>query len=304
MQVIKYAGIEGGNFGDDLNLLLWRTLFPDLDSISGRAFLYGIGTVLGGRHDTSVKKVVLGAGIGESSNVKPDCNWDFRWVRGPLTAAEFGLPDSTAIGDAATLWPGLTPGHNTRGPVGLVPHYATWRSFDWADVAERAGMVAIDPGQSPSKVALAMQGCSRIITESLHGGIFADAMGIPWAPCILAHRFNAFKWRDWMATISREYAPIVMDRPLAREVSPHKAFANRMARLIHYKRHTRYPALRPVRASTEADIAVVSGALRHYAAQESLFFASKASATRLQRQKMVDRCGEFARDYGLAFNPL
>jgi hypothetical protein len=77
-----------------------------------------------------------------------------------------------------------------------------------------------------------------------------------------------------------------------------------MARLIHYKRHTRYPALRPVRASTEADIAVVSGALRHYAAQESLFFASKASATRLQRQKMVDRCGEFARDYGLAFNPL
>jgi succinoglycan biosynthesis protein ExoV len=149
-----------------------------------------------------------------------------------------------------------------------------------------------------------MRGCSRIITESLHGGVFADAMGIPWVPCILAHRFNAFKWRDWMATISREYSPIVMDRPLVREVPPHKAFANRMAKFFHYKRHTRYPGLRPTRASTEADVEAVSNALRYLSAQESLFFASNYSATNRQREQMSECCAGFARDYGLDFNPL
>ena len=145
MSLIRYCGIEGGNFGDDINLQLWDKLFPDLRILTGRILFYGVGTLLDGRHDQTRKKVVLGTGIGEAGTALNDPNWDFRWVRGPMTAKEFGLPAERAIGDSAILWPGLTPGHDTQGPVGLVPHYATCDSFDWQTVGARAGMVTINP---------------------------------------------------------------------------------------------------------------------------------------------------------------
>ena len=94
MNFIHYCHIEGGNFGDDLNMQLWGRLFPNLSALKGRALFYGIGTLLDGRHDHHVKKVVLGSGIGEAHKARTDNNWDFRWVRGPKTAEEFRIPYS------------------------------------------------------------------------------------------------------------------------------------------------------------------------------------------------------------------
>ena len=48
---LYWCAIPGGNFGDDLNPQLWPRLFPDLGSHRHDARLYGIGTLLGGRHD-------------------------------------------------------------------------------------------------------------------------------------------------------------------------------------------------------------------------------------------------------------
>ena len=83
---IKYCPIEGGNFGDTLNTMVWDRLFPDLTLHKEDMLVYGIGTLLDGRHDQSRKKIVLGSGIGEAHAAMPDPNWDFRWVRGPLSA--------------------------------------------------------------------------------------------------------------------------------------------------------------------------------------------------------------------------
>ena len=303
MKLIKYCGIDGGNFGDDINLQLWERLFPNLADLKGKVLFYGVGTLLDGRHDRSIRKVVLGTGIGEEHAAVADANWDFRWVRGPKTASEFGLPKDQALGDSAILWPELTHEHDRQGPIGLVPHYATWDSYDWDQVASQAGMVAINPRQAPNVVIDQMQRCSRVLAESLHGAICADAMGIPWAACVLAHRFNEFKWRDWLATIHRPYAPLMLDRPLVRKISAPKSLANRLARAIQYQRHTRHPALRPVAVATAQDVQAVSQSLRHYAHGADNFMCSEASLIARQKKNMLLRCEQFAHDYQLEFTP-
>lgn len=302
---IKYCPIEGGNFGDTLNTMVWDRLFPDLTKLKDGILVYGIGTLLDGRHDRSLKKVVLGSGLGEARAALPDPNWEFRWVRGPLSAHEFGISSDLALGDPAVLWPELQAGCGGApdGPVGLIPHYRTWDSYDWVQVAANAGMVAINPRQSPSEVIAQTRACSRIMAESLHGAICADAMAIPWAPCILAHRFNEFKWKDWLATVHRPFAPMVADRPLVRSIGKPKALTNRLARLVNYKTHTRHPALRPVAGATANDARRVAQALQDYARRDENFACSKPADVDRQRERMLTACNTFARDYGLRFTP-
>ncbi len=302
---IKYCPIDGGNFGDALNTMVWDRLFPDLTQRKEGILVYGIGTLLDGRHDRSLKKIVLGSGLGEASAALPDPNWDFRWVRGPLSAHEFGLSSELALGDPAVLWPELQAGcgGTPGGPIGLIPHYRTWDSFDWGQVAANAGMVAINPRLSPNEVIVQSRGCSKIMAESLHGAICADAMAIPWAPCILAHRFNEFKWKDWLATVNRPFAPMVADRPLVRSIGRPKALANRLARWVHYKAHTRRPSLRAIASATPVDAHRVSEALARYARNDANFGCSRPSDVERQRQRMLAACNAFAQDYGLLFTP-
>ncbi len=301
---LQYCQIEGGNFGDDLNRLMWPRLFPDLAQQAASTVFYGIGTLLDGHHAKSLKKVVLGTGIGEARAARQDANWDFRWVRGPHSAREFGIDEKYGLGDSAILWPELQRHHapiNRTGPIGLIPHYATWDSFDWTQVATAAGMVAINPRLPPRDVVAGMRGCSRIMAESLHGAICADAMGIPWAASVLAHRFNAFKWRDWLATINRPYAPFVTDRALVRSITPTKAMANRLARSVGYLKNTRHPALRPVAVASIEDTSHVAQALYKFSREESHFKCSDAAVLNQQRDRMLACCASFARDYGLRF---
>jgi hypothetical protein len=302
---IKYCPIEGGNFGDTLNTMVWDRLFPDLTQLKEGILVYGIGTLLDGRHDRSLKKIVLGSGLGEAHAALPDPNWDFRWVRGPLSAHEFGLSSELALGDPALLWPELQQGcgGTGNGPIGLIPHYRTWDSFDWVQVAADAGMVAINPRLSPSEVIAQTRACSRIMAESLHGAICADAMAIPWAPCILAHRFNEFKWKDWLATVNRPFSPMVADRPLVRTIGKPKALANRLARLVRYKAHTRRPSLRAVASATATDARCVSEALHTYGQRDDNFACSKPADVDRQRERMLAACNTFANDYGLSFTP-
>ena len=301
---LQYCQIDGGNFGDDLNRLLWPSLFPDLAQRAAGTVFYGIGTLLDGHHAKSLKKVVLGTGIGQARAARRDANWDFRWVRGPHSAREFGIPEKFGLGDSAILWPELLRGRvpvDAAGPVGLIPHYATWDSFDWTQVAKQAEMVAINPRLPPQEVVACMRGCSRIMAESLHGAICADTMGIPWAASVLAHRFNAFKWQDWLATINRPYAPFVTDRALVRSIAPTKALANRLARSVGYLKHTRHPALRPVAAASAEDVSRVAQALHQFSREESHFKCSDAAVLNRQREQMLAGCASFARDYGLRF---
>ncbi len=97
---IKYCPIEGGNFGDTLNTMVWDRLFPDLTQRKESILVYGIGTLLDGRHDRTLKKIVLGSGLGEAGAALPDPNWDFRWVRVRCQPVNLAYPVN---------WPWATP---------------------------------------------------------------------------------------------------------------------------------------------------------------------------------------------------
>jgi hypothetical protein len=58
---IRYCPIEGGNIGDTLNTMVWDRLFPDLTKLKEGILVFGIGigTLLDGRDDRSLQKIVL-----------------------------------------------------------------------------------------------------------------------------------------------------------------------------------------------------------------------------------------------------
>ncbi|MGI9132994.1 MAG: hypothetical protein ACR2I0_03480, partial [Rhodoferax sp.] len=174
---------------------------------------------------------------------------------------------------------------------------------DWTSVAAQVGMVAINPRLPPVEVIGQLRGCSRVMAESLHGAICADALAIPWAPCVLAHRFNDFKWRDWLATIDRPFRPMVADRPLVRSISKPKAVVNHVARWLTYKAQTRRPLLRPVASASAQDVHSVALSLLGYARQSSHIAFSRPSDIVRQRQRMRAACEAFAHDYHLRFTP-
>ncbi len=300
---LHWCAMPGGNFGDDLNLVLWPTLFPDFASHLHDAQLYGIGTLLGGRYDRKTYKLVLGSGRGDAGAPIDQGLWDFRWVRGPMTARTLGLPLDKALGDGAWLWDGLAAPLQPSFRVGLVPHWATWDSFDWPLVASLAGMHAVNPRQHPSAVVNELRRCSLVLTESLHGAIFADAMGIPWAACRLSYRFNAFKWRDWLQSIGRPFEPHDAPVALAATLSEHKAVLNRLARWTDFRGASRYNPLRPVAASGLGDAWRVADDLDRFSRDTARFGCSAPTFVARQKERMLDACAAFAKDYGLAFQP-
>ena len=245
---LHYCRIDGGNFGDDLNLDLWPRLFPRIADVHPEVRFYGIGTILGGDQPPG-PKVVLGSGVGYRGQPRPDPERRVYWVRGPRTARALDLDPALGLGDPAVLWPALRGPHaSVPGRVGLVPHFRSLQRFDWAGVAREAGIHLVDPRMPPDAVAAEMATCERLLCESLHGAICADTMGIPWRALVLARRFNDFKWRDWLDGLGMEPRTAEMPVEMLDRLSPLKAVGNALVRLVD-RGGPGVPCVRPVRAS-------------------------------------------------------
>jgi succinoglycan biosynthesis protein ExoV len=299
---LRYCQIPGGNFGDDLNLLLWPELFPDIAEHHADVHVYGIGTILGGAQPMGLK-VVLGSGSGYRRDAALGEDWRVYWVRGPGTAQRCRVDPALALGDGAVLWSGLRRAHApVAGRVGLIPHHKSCDSFDWNGVAAPAGLTLIDPRQSPAAVADALASCERVLAESLHGAIFCDTLGVPWRAVALARRFNDFKWRDWLDGLGLPLARSSMHVELQHRLSLTKAFGNALARIGNRGGAAAHHAMRPLRAASADDIARVTLALRQLAAEQSQFLTSAPARREAQRDAMLARCAAFAQDFGLRFN--
>jgi succinoglycan biosynthesis protein ExoV len=108
MKVIYYRSPDG-NFGDDLNAVLWKEVLSPACFEADDAVLLGIGSIF--RDDflskkaTDLKRVFVlgsGAGTGPLPLLWPNADWSILAVRGPLTGRLVGLPDA-AITDGAAL---------------------------------------------------------------------------------------------------------------------------------------------------------------------------------------------------------
>lgn len=217
MQLTYYRGRQM-NFGDDLNPVLWPRLLPDtLDGTGSEGFL-GIGTLIGRPFPGLSHLHVFSSGAGYDaidSWAMPRTIW---CVRGPITARLLGQPEA-ALTDGAILAPEVlalpAPWAHPTGRIGVVPHWESLHFPGWQDACAAADMALISPIDTPANVCAAIGSMSLLLTESLHGAILADTMGVPWIPIVTTRNVSALKWVDWCLSVGVAFAPVAVPPPCA-----------------------------------------------------------------------------------------
>jgi succinoglycan biosynthesis protein ExoV len=196
-----------GNFGDDLSPWLFSRAIPDWPELADDTHcIFGVGTILTeGNLSKFVKPIVFGSGGTYKTIPRRDIldRCHFICVRGPLTRELFGLPEGMPLGDPAIYLPRLmapsVPGGS--GKTVFIPHHLTLVGALGAEVAKAVetelAVEIVSPRQDFQTVIDSIRGAERVITESLHGAIIADAFRVPWRVVALSPMFNSFKWRDW-----------------------------------------------------------------------------------------------------------
>src|SRR5699024_6623502 len=106
-----------------------------------------------------------------------------------------------ALGDPGILAPLLVDGPvKKRYSLGVIPHYHDVSS----PVIEQLrvlgpGVRVIDVAWTPQEVAREIAACDAVISSSLHGLIFSDALGVPNAHIRLGDKLKGglYKFHDY-----------------------------------------------------------------------------------------------------------
>jgi succinoglycan biosynthesis protein ExoV len=229
MKVIYYRS-PNGNFGDDLNAVLWKeTLRPECFDVDD-AVLLGIGSIF--REDflsarmTARKRVFVlgsGAGTGPLPSRWPNDDWSILAVRGPLTASVIGLP-SAAVTDSAALLavtPELVPAGPKRDDIVFMPHYNSVANSRWPQICMQLGITFIDAHWPVDRVLDRIARAKLVITEAMHGAIVADTLRVPWIPVLCSPAILPFKWIDWTRSLDLGFRPITLPPSSAWEALKH-----------------------------------------------------------------------------------
>lgn len=198
---LTYFKCKVSNFGDDLNAYLWPKLMgPDFFDDDDTELFVGIGSILYDTYPVSSIKHVFGSGYG-GYTAPPDIrdgSWRIAFLRGPRTAAILGAGLEKVVTDGAILLrlAHLPPPGRETGIV-FIPHFHSLDRGNWLEVCALAGVRFVDPTASVETVLDEIRGASKVICESMHGAIVADALRVPWvAVKPIAHEHH-FKWLDW-----------------------------------------------------------------------------------------------------------
>jgi succinoglycan biosynthesis protein ExoV len=210
MKVYQLPHVNG-NFGDALNDWLWPGLLPGVFDEDAQVRFVGIGTILDRNLPKAPLTVVFGTGTGYApppDDMRPG-RWRVYGVRGPLTARVLDLPAQTVLTDPAIML-AQDPTLRSRFPRGVVfvPHWKSVRFGQWREACELAGIEFVDPCGDAREVVRRIAGARKVIAESMHAGIIADAFRVPWVPVVLSREVAAFKWADWAATVGLPYEPL------------------------------------------------------------------------------------------------
>lgn len=136
-------------------------------------------------------------------------------VRGELTKESIEKIINQSL-DCVTADPGiLAPLLLKKLPekkysLGIIPHVVEREIDEYKKIEERQpGSVIIDLTENPIDVLNKIAACETVISTSLHGLIFADALGIPSKWCELTDKIlgNGFKYKDYYSAFGVEEAP-------------------------------------------------------------------------------------------------
>ena len=209
------------NVGDLVNPAVVSALagVPTRWSISGPR-LVAIGSVMSGATPTSI---VWGTGVmSPTIGVGNAIAGNIYALRGKLSHEALrqhgvALPDMP-LGDPGYLAPALLGAGRSQTPryrLGLVPHYVDRPNPDLWRFGEDHGVKILNVHDEPRKFFREMGECAAVASSSLHGLIFAEAMGIPNVWITLGGEIGGgdFKFRDWFSTTAdpQEQALAVRD---------------------------------------------------------------------------------------------
>lgn len=215
MEVVYYKA-PGGNFGDDLNEVLWRHVLPPECFDVPDTLLLGVGTIFDeGRlpeSRVSGKRVFVlgsGAGYGPLPRTWPNPAWHVAAVRGPFTAELIGQKSAAATDGAIFLAHArdLLPERRAATGAIYIPHHGSLDRADWKSIAEYAGLAFVDPQWPLERVLHAIASARLVVTEAMHGAILADTLRVPWIPVTTSAHILPFKWLDWCASMNLVYRP-------------------------------------------------------------------------------------------------
>jgi Polysaccharide pyruvyl transferase len=186
------------NFGDDINPSFYEALCglrPRLVTRREARHFLGMGSILEKATETSL---VLGSGF-----LKPPVNLpkpaQIISLRGALSRDALGLDDSVILGDPMVLVDQLLS-PDSGGDTGFVPHVL---SLKWARLITPPEIRLIDVGRDPWAVVRDISSCRRVICQSLHALIVADALEIPnlWVAPSDKMMGGRYKFDDYFSTL-------------------------------------------------------------------------------------------------------
>lgn len=175
-----------GNFGDIASRQIAEKLSgaPVRNPIPGEPRLLAIGSVL---HRAQSGDVVWGSGVkGEKDPLPEGIDLDVRAVRGPLSLEylqKSGISTErvTHTFDPGVLFPHLYAAELEKSPARggdrIIPHYHDDLEMRRRHSSHVESFVSVDC--TPLAMMRAIKGADRVFSSSLHGVIFAEAMGIP-----------------------------------------------------------------------------------------------------------------------------
>lgn len=130
-------------------------------------------------------------------------------IRGALSLAclrNHGIATDVPLGDPAFLLPRLlhVAPRAIPGKVGLAPHYVNQSDPFFVDLIQQGAQLLDVTTLKVRDFLEEMATCAFVISSSLHGLIFAEAMGIPnlWVESGNEVHGGGFKFRDWFSTTS------------------------------------------------------------------------------------------------------
>ena len=166
--------------------------------------LLGIGSIL---NWADANSVVWGSGCIAPGALPMERPRAVVAARGPLTCHELermGVPAPSAIGDPGALIGDLysQPRQSEANLIGLIPHYADL-AHPYVEAARQQRALIINPLAPLQDYLDALSTAEVIITSSLHGIVFAHALGRPAAWIELSDQVigGGFKFRDYFASV-------------------------------------------------------------------------------------------------------
>ncbi|WP_366821373.1 polysaccharide pyruvyl transferase family protein [Microbacterium sp.] len=205
------------NFGDEASHVA-------LGELSGRAIrrssigaadVLGVGSILNKAWKARSDAMVFGSGLRRTEH-RPIAMPSDRVlaVRGTLTRDALRLSADLPLGDPALVLGGVyDSGSPARSGAPLfIPHFTMLAQPDGRahlSALRSSGWTIQLPTTTPRAVAQAIRRATLVATNSLHGIVFAHALGTPVVAIDVAgHAEPVFKYTDYMSAFGLPYEPI------------------------------------------------------------------------------------------------